>query len=354
MFGWCSAHHNCVGSYDYPYFYYNDEACHVEVLQNVNVFAPNPFIIEPVWDTLTINGVTTWDYDALPTTLSQGSEIYWETDQSVTRRGWQMCFHENTEFGGCGCEVPGLSFCLYGSERRNLQSTAAISRAIAKKREDKEASTRRELYHYDWYYDWGWYDWYYDWYYAYDWWYYDWYYDYYYEYYVIPPREDDCAYCYNSMGYDYDDPLYCLASGLTDDGAADCAQQCHNYEMPPPYCADDNEAAIATALSYGLTIESCADVEMYCGNAIAQLLCPVTCGVCSYPEYIDWSCNMCSEAEGYTYCSMFDAENVQYTMCTSDEYDGYALPCGYYLGDQPMMECPNYELYSCEECIATT
>merc|ERR1719333_1118291 len=50
---------------------------------------------------------------------------------------------------------------------------------------------------------------------------------------------------------------------------------------------------------------------------------------------------------------MFDAENVQYTMCTSDEYDGYALPCGYYLGDQPISECPNYELYNCEECIAS-
>merc|ERR1719414_1328055 len=95
MTGDCDIQGDCVSSANYPSVHGNNEACSVTMLRDATVTTGSTFNLETCCDHLMIRGVDTESSDAVPESLGEGEVFTWNTDSSVTREGWQLCFSDN-------------------------------------------------------------------------------------------------------------------------------------------------------------------------------------------------------------------------------------------------------------------
>jgi len=98
MVGDCDTQNdNCVSSGNFPAVHGNNEECIVTVSKDSTVTPSSVWELENDYDHILINGVDVERRNSVPSTLSQDDVIRWESDGSVTNRGWQLCF---TDTGG--------------------------------------------------------------------------------------------------------------------------------------------------------------------------------------------------------------------------------------------------------------
>ncbi|CAK0846298.1 unnamed protein product [Prorocentrum cordatum] len=91
--GACTYSDGCVRSANYPYDYGNSESC-IIALRSASVWlTPTWFHIEEDYDWVALDGTAWysgygWNGDD---PFEVTSMIYWTSDYSVTRSGWQLC-----------------------------------------------------------------------------------------------------------------------------------------------------------------------------------------------------------------------------------------------------------------------
>merc|ERR1719361_455697 len=92
MTGDCDTQGDCVSSSNYPGRHGNRESCSVTMNEDVSVTPGGTFNLETCCDNLVIGGVDVESANAVPASLSAGDTFTWNSDGSVTREGWQLCF----------------------------------------------------------------------------------------------------------------------------------------------------------------------------------------------------------------------------------------------------------------------
>merc|ERR1711971_1256833 len=92
MTGDCDIQGDCVSSSNYPGRHGNRESCSVTMNGDANVTPGGTFNLETCCDNLVIGGVDVESANAVPASLSAGDTFTWNSDGSVTREGWQLCF----------------------------------------------------------------------------------------------------------------------------------------------------------------------------------------------------------------------------------------------------------------------
>lgn len=92
VWGDCDVQDYCVSSGNYPNDHEEDEECKINILQDVEVTSGEQFDIEACCDHLMINDVDVESKDQIPTSLSAGDHITWDSDNWKEGSGWQLCF----------------------------------------------------------------------------------------------------------------------------------------------------------------------------------------------------------------------------------------------------------------------
>jgi len=95
--GDCDVMRNCVSSKNYPSTHGNHEQCTITILADAAVRVGTIFEVEMCCDNLYIQGQDIHSRESVPGFLAAGETIRWNSDYSVTSRGWQLCFSEFTE-----------------------------------------------------------------------------------------------------------------------------------------------------------------------------------------------------------------------------------------------------------------
>jgi len=125
----CDVDNNCVSSKNYPQPHGNHESCTVTVLQDANLVTDSYFDVEEGWDFLNVEGINVESADQVPFTVYEGNTITWETDSSVSKVGWKICFHsancyptgdrcahvETAESVAAGLDIAGTSIGAVGT-----------------------------------------------------------------------------------------------------------------------------------------------------------------------------------------------------------------------------------------------
>jgi hypothetical protein len=89
--GTCAARGECVESPQYPQAYRNNQACTIEA--PTFEFEVKDFSTENYFDKLYIDGVALSGTDTIYTNslYTASKSISWQSDYSVTNKGWQLC-----------------------------------------------------------------------------------------------------------------------------------------------------------------------------------------------------------------------------------------------------------------------
>lgn len=85
----CAEDGNCVQSKNHPGNYGNNEACTIELTGSVSVTV-EAFMTESRYDFLTVGGQA-YSGSSGPASGSYTGTITWESDYSVTNKGWRLC-----------------------------------------------------------------------------------------------------------------------------------------------------------------------------------------------------------------------------------------------------------------------
>jgi len=94
MVGDCDTQNEvCVSSGNFPDVHDNNEECLVTVLKESEITPSSIWELEN-HDDIFINDVDVESRNNVPSTLSQDDVIRWDSDFSVTNRGWQLCFSD--------------------------------------------------------------------------------------------------------------------------------------------------------------------------------------------------------------------------------------------------------------------
>ena len=94
MTGDCVIQDDCVSTMNYPGQHGNQENCEVTMTKDAFLHPGDVFDLEYCCDHLTIQDVDVESVDAIPMSLSAGETFTWESDFSVSRNGWQICFSD--------------------------------------------------------------------------------------------------------------------------------------------------------------------------------------------------------------------------------------------------------------------
>jgi len=105
--GDCHVDGDCISSANYPNLYGPSESCMVTLKEDLYLIPGAEFDIHT--DTLQIGDTAVTSTAHVPVTMSTGSSIIWESDATVNRLGWQICFSRDepevsTEFPNCVTE----------------------------------------------------------------------------------------------------------------------------------------------------------------------------------------------------------------------------------------------------------
>jgi len=95
MVGDCDTQNEvCVSSGNFPDVHDNNEECLVTVLKESEITPSSIWELENDYDHIFINDVDVESRNNVPSMLSQNDVIRWDSDRSVTNRGWQLCFSD--------------------------------------------------------------------------------------------------------------------------------------------------------------------------------------------------------------------------------------------------------------------
>lgn len=121
--GDCYFTEECISSLNFPSNYGNNEACTITMFRDAALEVSSSFEIESCCDSLRIGETDAKSIDDFPTTVSTGEVISWETDESISASGWEICFSSiasgKSHFGRIGSKL--YSICLHGDSRSNIQ-----------------------------------------------------------------------------------------------------------------------------------------------------------------------------------------------------------------------------------------
>merc|ERR1719285_1391230 len=94
MTGDCDIQDNCVSSKNYPNLHGDQESCTVTMKNHAKVTVGHIFNLETCCDHLMIGGRDVEDSAHVPEFLLAGDVFTWNSDYSVQKEGWQLCFDE--------------------------------------------------------------------------------------------------------------------------------------------------------------------------------------------------------------------------------------------------------------------
>jgi len=96
VIGDCELRGQCVSSLNYPEAYNSNAYCTVEAKTSLELTPSAGFSIEEGWsDHLIVGfGEPIYDEDDVPSRLTKGYFIVWDTDPETNYAGWEICFEE--------------------------------------------------------------------------------------------------------------------------------------------------------------------------------------------------------------------------------------------------------------------
>jgi len=123
----CDFTEDCVSSKNYPQDHGNDEKCTVNILRDTYLTSGEIFEVETGYDFLKVNSIDITSAAQIPDQLKGGDSISWESDYSLSYKGWQICFSDEPQ--GKNPEESESAVSLESSKAQN-ERLKAVNKAL--------------------------------------------------------------------------------------------------------------------------------------------------------------------------------------------------------------------------------